>query len=242
MGGGISREALREHIPLSLCPGSYHCAMIGLDSAGKTTVLYRLKFKHYVNTAPTIGFNTEKVRLNGSTFTVWDVGGQDKLRPLWRSYTRCTDGIIFVVDSTTRAERLEEAKVELQRLCKSTLGGQQGGGGPAGSKNAIPILVLANKQDLPAALETNELEAKLGLRDLGNGRQWHLQPTCAVTGDGLQEGMERLREMIQRRRRLSRIGGGGGGGGGFLPVKLPGTSAARTPTRNKVRRSHSYHH
>ena len=59
MGGGISREALREHIP-SL-PGSYHCAMIGLDSAGKTTVLYRLKFKHYVNTAPTIGFNTEKV-------------------------------------------------------------------------------------------------------------------------------------------------------------------------------------
>ena len=62
MGGGISREALREHIPLSLCPGSYHCAMIGLDSAGKTTVLYRLKFKHYVNTAPTIGFNTEKVR------------------------------------------------------------------------------------------------------------------------------------------------------------------------------------
>ena len=76
---------------------------------------------------------------------MWDVGGQDKLRPLWRSYTRCTDGIIFVVDSTTRAERLEEAKVELQRLCKSTLGGQQGGC-PAGSKNAIPILVLANKQ------------------------------------------------------------------------------------------------
>ena len=64
MGGGISREALREHIP-SL-PGSYHCAMIGLDSAGKTTVLYRLKFKHYVNTAPTIGFNTEKVG-NGRT-------------------------------------------------------------------------------------------------------------------------------------------------------------------------------
>ena len=59
MGGGISKDALREHIP-SL-PGSYHCAMIGLDSAGKTTVLYRLKFKHYVNTAPTIGFNTEKV-------------------------------------------------------------------------------------------------------------------------------------------------------------------------------------
>ena len=80
----------------------------------------------------------------GSAFTVWDVGGQDKLRPLWRSYTRCTDGIIFVVDSTTRAERLEEAKVELQRLCKSTLASSPGSG-PA-AKNAIPILVLANKQ------------------------------------------------------------------------------------------------
>ena len=61
MGGGISRESLREHMPSLHLPGSYHCAMIGLDSAGKTTVLYRLKFKHYVNTAPTIGFNTEKV-------------------------------------------------------------------------------------------------------------------------------------------------------------------------------------
>jgi ADP-ribosylation factor-like protein 4 len=62
MGGGISKESLSsltEHIP-SL--GGYHCAMIGLDSAGKTTVLYRLKYRQYVNTAPTIGFNTEKVR------------------------------------------------------------------------------------------------------------------------------------------------------------------------------------
>ena len=83
--------------------------------------------------------------MTGSSFTVWDVGGQDKLRPLWRSYTRCTDGIIFVVDSTTRAERLEEAKVELQRLCKSTLASASAASG-ATTKNAIPILVLANKQ------------------------------------------------------------------------------------------------
>ena len=75
-------------------------------------------------------------------------------------------------------------------------------------------------------------------------RQWHLQPTCAVTGDGLHEGMERLREMILRRRRQN----GRIGGGGFLNVKLPlssgagAASGARTPTRNKVRRSHSYHH
>ena len=59
-----------------------------------------------------------QIRYNGSTFMVWDVGGQDKLRPLWRSYTRCTDGIIFVVDSS-REESLEEAKLELQNICKA---------------------------------------------------------------------------------------------------------------------------
>ena len=84
-----------------------------------------------------------QVRLNGSTFTVWDVGGQDKLRPLWRSYTRCTDGIIFVVDST-KEERLEEAKLELQKICKSTVGSASAAG--VRNKNSIPVLVLANMQ------------------------------------------------------------------------------------------------
>ena len=97
-------------------------------------------------------------------------------------------------------------------------------------------------------MTAEKLEPLLGLRDLGSMRQWHLQPTCAVTGDGLHEGMERLREMILRRRRQNGRIGGGGGGGGFLNVKLPlslgagAASGARTPTRNKVRRSHSYHH
>merc|ERR1719376_397169 len=86
--------------------------------SGKTTLLYRLKFDQYVSAAPTIGFNCEKIRFNGSSFMVWDVGGQDKLRPLWRSYTRCTDGIIFVVDSC-KHDRFEEAKLELQNIYKS---------------------------------------------------------------------------------------------------------------------------
>lgn len=67
---------------------------------------------------------------------VWDVGGQEKLRPLWKSYTRCTDGIIFVVDSCD-VERLEEAKMELTRTARSP------------DNAGVPILILANKQDLP---------------------------------------------------------------------------------------------
>ena len=133
-----------------------------------------------------------QVRFNGSNFTVWDVGGQDKLRPLWRSYTRCTDGIIFVVDSC-KEERLEEAKLELHKVCK---------GLQTNKNNLIPVLVLANKQDLPKAIDGVRLEKLLGLKDL-NGVQWHLQPTCAITGDGLEEGMEMLQEMIARRRKCS---------------------------------------
>ncbi|CAH1992821.1 unnamed protein product [Acanthoscelides obtectus] len=166
--------------------------MLGLDSAGKTTALYRLKFDQYLNTVPTIGFNCEKVKVAGINFLVWDVGGQEKLRPLWKSYTRCTDGIVFVLDSVD-VERMEEAKMELIRTVK------------APENSSVPILVLANKQDLPGAREPRELEKLLGLTELGHGgHQWHVQPACAITGDGLHEGLEVLYEMILKRRKLAK--------------------------------------
>ena len=60
--------------------------MVGLDAAGKTTILYKLKLGEIVTTIPTIGFNVETVEYENISFTVWDVGGQDKIRPLWRHY------------------------------------------------------------------------------------------------------------------------------------------------------------
>ena len=109
-----------------------------MDSAGKSTVLYRLKFDQYVNTVPTIGFNCERVRgstgrSRGLTFLVWDVGGQEKVRPLWKPYTRATDAVIFVVDSTD-VERLEEAKLEMHRIMRTP------------DNIGVPLLVIANKQ------------------------------------------------------------------------------------------------
>ncbi|KAL5541449.1 hypothetical protein UlMin_009159 [Ulmus minor] len=74
--------------------------MVGLDAAGKTTILYKLKLGEIVTTIPTIGFNVETVEYKNISFTVWDVGGQDKIRPLWRHYFQNTQGLIFVVDST----------------------------------------------------------------------------------------------------------------------------------------------
>lgn len=179
--------------------GTLHVVMLGLDSAGKTTALYRLKFDQYLNTVPTIGFNCEKVKgtvgkAKGANFLVWDVGGQEKLRPLWKSYTRCTDGIVFVLDSVD-VERIEEAKMELMRTVKSP------------DNMGVPILVLANKQDLPGAKEPRDLEKLLGLHELHGGQHhtWHVQPACAITGDGLHEGMEVLYEMICKRRKLAKM-------------------------------------
>merc|ERR1712032_328304 len=89
--------------------------MVGLDAAGKTTVLYKLKPGEIVTTIPTIGFNFETVEYKNICFTVWDVGGQDKIRPLWRHYFQNTQGLIFVVDSNDR-ERITEAQEELQKM------------------------------------------------------------------------------------------------------------------------------
>ncbi|XP_001352348.2 ADP-ribosylation factor-like protein 4C isoform X1 [Drosophila pseudoobscura] len=306
MGATMVKPLVKNGNLLDALPsqGTLHVVMLGLDSAGKTTALYRLKFDQYLNTVPTIGFNCEKVqgtigRAKGIHFLIWDVGGQEKLRPLWRSYTRCTDGILFVIDSVD-TERMEEAKMELMRTAKCP------------DNQGVPVLILANKQDLPSACGAKELEKLLGLNELQNPvpnmpmisssssstgnligyscsnqrytekaldphlpsqpyspiapitpildqtyesnssmssgalasfsympsdsaekdkkiqqetkqnwhttvkhsnaeasnalhmKGWYIQPTCAITGEGLQEGLDALYEMILKRRKINK--------------------------------------
>ena len=156
--------------------------MVGLDAAGKTTILYQLKLGEVVTTIPTIGFNVETVEYKKVNFTVWDVGGQDKIRLLWRHYYQNTQGLIFVVDSNDH-DRIDDARDELQRmLAEEEL------------KEAV-LLVFANKQDLQGAMTPAEIVEKLGLPSL-RGRQWHIQGCCATTGDGLHEGLDWLGENV----------------------------------------------
>ncbi|CAI0467614.1 unnamed protein product [Linum tenue] len=131
--------------------------MVGLDAAGKTTILYKLKLGEIVTTIPTIGFNVETVEYKNISFTVWDVGGQDKIRPLWRHYFQNTQGLIFVVDSNDR-DRVVEARDELHRMLNEDE-----------LRDAV-LLVFANKQDLPNAMNAAEITDKLGLHSL---RQRH---------------------------------------------------------------------
>lgn len=158
--------------------------MVGLDAAGKTTILYKLKLGEVVTTIPTIGFNVETVDYRNIQFTVWDVGGQDKIRPLWRHYFQNTQGIIFVVDSNDR-DRVPEAREELQRMLNEDE-----------LRDAL-LLVFANKQDLPNAMSVAEITDKLGLHSLRQ-RTWYIQSTCATSGDGLFEGLDWLATEIKK--------------------------------------------
>ncbi|KAJ3194333.1 Arf GTPase arf1, partial [Entophlyctis luteolus] len=159
--------------------------MVGLDAAGKTTILYKLKLGEIVTTIPTIGFNVETVEYKNISFTVWDVGGQDKIRPLWRHYFQNTQGIIFVIDSNDR-DRIGEARDELQRMLNEDE-----------LREAI-LLVFANKQDLPNAMNAPEITDKLGLHSL-RLRQWYIQAACATSGDGLYEGLEWLSTNLKNK-------------------------------------------
>merc|ERR1711865_592240 len=156
--------------------------MVGLDAAGKTTILYKLKLGEVVTTIPTIGFNVETVEYKNISFTVWDVGGQDKIRPLWRHYYQGTNGLIFVVDSNDR-DRAEDAREELSKMLNEDE-----------MRDAV-ILVFANKQDLPNAMPAAEVTEKLGLQNMRN-RQWFIQSACATTGDGLYEGLDWLSRTL----------------------------------------------
>lgn len=145
--------------------------MIGLDAAGKTTLLYRLSHGREVNTTiPTIGFNVETIELKSSEFVCWDVGGCDKIRPLWRHYLKDREVMIVVVDSRDN-ERIDDLYREISTFIE---------------EHSMPMLVLANKQDLPEAMTIATITDRLCLNSLTD-RYWEILPISAVRGDGLDQ-------------------------------------------------------
>ena len=145
-----------------------------------------------------------KVQYKNVVFTVWDVGGQEKLRPLWRHYFNNTDALIFVVDSLDR-ERIQRAKDEFNSIINDPF-----------MKNSA-ILVFANKQDMKGALTAAEIAEGLGLSDL-RGRRWHCQSAVATQGLGLYEGLDWLSgtlKTMQSRGVKTSVGTSGAKGTNF---------------------------
>eukprot|EP01116_Phalansterium_solitarium_P022555 TRINITY_DN748_c0_g1_i3.p1 TRINITY_DN748_c0_g1~~TRINITY_DN748_c0_g1_i3.p1 ORF type:complete len:179 (+),score=30.60 TRINITY_DN748_c0_g1_i3:1100-1636(+) len=156
--------------------------LAGLNAAGKTTWLLRIRTGGVVCAPATIGYNIETITHRNVEFTILDLGGQDKIRFLWRQHYANVDGIIFMVDVHDR-ERLDEAYGALTTMLADEL------------LNGAPLLVFANKQDLPDAMSDSELSARLGLRGL-TSRPWHVQACTVTTGNGMNEGLDWLAQTL----------------------------------------------
>ena len=156
--------------------------MLGLDAAGKTTILYKMKLNETVNTIPTIGFNVETLQYKNLEFNCWDIGGQFKLRSLWHHYFENAQGLIYVVDSND-GERIDESAESLRSVLDDE------------SMAGVPILVYANKMDMPNAMSVPQISERLGLANLRD-RKWQVQASNAQRGDGLFEGMDWLAKNV----------------------------------------------
>ncbi|KAJ3184839.1 hypothetical protein HDU85_001518 [Gaertneriomyces sp. JEL0708] len=158
--------------------------VVGLDNAGKTTVLYRLLMGQTIATSPTIGSNVEQFKYRNINCMMWDIGGQDSLRQTWSMYFTNAKAVILVIDSTDKA-RLHLSREELHRMMEHEQ-----------LRKAV-LLVFANKQDIKGAMHAASISNQLGLSTLKD-RQWHIQACSAITGDGLNEGMDWLVSKISR--------------------------------------------
>ncbi|KAK5579248.1 hypothetical protein RB653_008928 [Dictyostelium firmibasis] len=158
--------------------------MIGLDGAGKSTLLYKLKIGDVVATIPTIGFNVETIEYKNLSMNVWDVGGQHKIRPLWRHYYQGTNAVVFVIDSIDH-ERIDEVKEEINNIIFQD------------ELRDASLLIFANKQDMHGAMTTAELVDSLDLNSIKN-RKWYIQPCSAVLGNGIYEGFDWISNVLKK--------------------------------------------
>ncbi|XP_061693451.1 ADP-ribosylation factor-like protein 11 [Syngnathoides biaculeatus] len=159
--------------------------LMGLDSAGKTTLLARLLSGKVMDTTPTIGFNVGTFDLDKRTsLTVWDVGGQKSMRPNWRFYLDDCKALVFVVDSSDPS-RMPEARKALKKVLKEE------------KLRGIPLMVLSNKVDQPDTMTVQEISDRLGMSNYPQ-LQWEIQACSALKGMGLHQAFASIAKLIKK--------------------------------------------
>ena len=161
---------------------NFKIIILGLQEAGKTTILYRLSLGQFVKTSPTIGSNVEELTYNNVKFQAWDLGGQESIRALWDVYYVNTDAVIYVIDSKDD-ENFEISKSEFYKVLANK-----------NLKNSV-ILIFANKQDLPGAKNINKIVEDYELSKIKD-HIWHIIPCSAVNGEGLVNGIKWLSDQL----------------------------------------------
>ncbi|KAL7716549.1 ADP-ribosylation factor 6-like [Entamoeba marina] len=148
--------------------------MLGLDASGKTTICNKFAGKDDSLTIPTMGHHTETIKINKLKLTVWEVGGQEKIRQHWDRYFEGSSALIFVIDCSDRT-RADLARTALEDILLSE------------EMLNVTLLVLANKNDVNGAMLPSEIVNVLRLNELKI--KWHVQTSCALNGDGLEDGL-----------------------------------------------------
>ena len=148
--------------------------ILGLDNAGKTTILKKLGDSDNANEGPTQGFNMKKLNLGERSAKLCDLGGQRSLREFWQDYYDVTDCLMYVVDASD-IHRLEEAHQTFEDVITSVA--------------KKPVLVFANKQDLVTAKSPQDVAEVLQLVECRD-RKWQIQGCSAKTGEGLEAGIQ----------------------------------------------------
>lgn len=177
----------------------YYVLILGLDNAGKTTILEQVRYMFSNNGAmpqpgknyrPTVGLNVGRVEVGKAKLILWDLGGQEALRSIWPKYYHGAHSIIYLVDSSD-AEHLEESREELAAIVRHP------------ELRDVPILVLANKQDLRGSSPAEVVEASLSLAALSPTQAIKIQPTAAISGQGINEGISWFIDVMQTNPRTT---------------------------------------
>lgn len=143
-----------------------------------------MKLDQEVTTMPTVGFNVEKITYGNVNFNIWEVGGERKIRSLWRHYFTDAQGVIFVVDSTDRG-RIDQAQAELFSILREK------------TMKHVLVLVYANKQDMPGHMAPSEVSERMKMSTL-KGKTWCVVGSAAKSGGGLTEGLIWLANNVPR--------------------------------------------
>lgn len=152
--------------------------VLGLDNAGKTTIIKKFNGEDINEISPTLGFNIKTLEYESFKLNVWDIGGQKTIRSYWRNYFEQTDGLIWVVDSSDKM-RLDDTKMELHSLLRQE------------KLMGATLLIFCNKQDIEGSLTCDQIKKHLELHDIST-RHWGIIGCSARTGDGLLEGIDWL--------------------------------------------------
>jgi len=156
--------------------------ILGLDGAGKTTILYKFKFEESLTTVPTIGFNVETAKIGNLEVTMWDMGGQDKLRSLWKYYFHNCDALVFVIDSTDTS-RFNEVNEELYKILSDK-----------NMESLKFILILWNKIDCVTSKHVTNFKDYI---HINFPPKIYIQACSGLKGTGVKEGFRKLYETLK---------------------------------------------